>query len=207
MAPKVAKRCKASALLDQVPVCKLQKTLIKYGCCHHMMQNVISLDFYEYPHMNPDDAEQDQACKNDQNSCCWNWILLWKCDLPSNTLGQKCTRKKQAQNPAILDLKSSKKFVLSFVSWKFLADFWPCVTTSFDCEIILGLKKCSFHLPINIIIYKSHYPSIFADEMGKTEIVRKRKKPSKENFFVSENPTNKTGNSLLHYGKEIQLEN
>ena len=48
MAPK-NKRCKASVLLDQIPVCKLQKTLIKYGCCHHMMQNVISLDFYEYP--------------------------------------------------------------------------------------------------------------------------------------------------------------
>ena len=42
-----SKRCKASALLDQIPVCKLQKTLIKYGCCHNM--NVISLDFYEYP--------------------------------------------------------------------------------------------------------------------------------------------------------------
>ena len=48
MAPK-NKRCKASVLLDQIPVCKMQKALIKYGCCHHMMQNVISLDFYEYP--------------------------------------------------------------------------------------------------------------------------------------------------------------
>ena len=47
MAPK-SKRCKASALLDQIPVCKLQKTLIKYGCCHNMMQNVISLDYFEY---------------------------------------------------------------------------------------------------------------------------------------------------------------
>ena len=43
-------RCKASVLLDQIPVCKLHKTLIKYGCCHNMMQNVISLDYYEeYP--------------------------------------------------------------------------------------------------------------------------------------------------------------
>ena len=50
MAPK-NKRCKASVLLDQIPVCKLQKTLIKYGCCHNLMQNVISLDYYEeYPH-------------------------------------------------------------------------------------------------------------------------------------------------------------
>ena len=45
-----SRRCKASVLLDQIPVCKLQKTLIKYGCCHNMMQNVISLDYYEeYP--------------------------------------------------------------------------------------------------------------------------------------------------------------
>ena len=50
-----SKRCKASVLLDQIPVCKLQKTLIKYGCCHNM--NVISLDFYEYP-------------KNEENNCC-----------------------------------------------------------------------------------------------------------------------------------------
>ena len=50
MVPK-NKRCKASVLLDQIPVCKLQKTLIKYGCCHNLMQNVISLDYYEeYPH-------------------------------------------------------------------------------------------------------------------------------------------------------------
>ena len=46
LVPK-SKRCKASALLEQIPVCKLQKTLIKYGCCHNM--NVISLDFNEYP--------------------------------------------------------------------------------------------------------------------------------------------------------------
>ena len=46
--PPKTKRCKASVLLDQIPVCKLQKTLIKYGCCHNMMQNVISLDYFEY---------------------------------------------------------------------------------------------------------------------------------------------------------------
>jgi hypothetical protein len=39
--------CKASALLEQIPICKLQKTLQKYGCCHNLLQNVISLDYYE----------------------------------------------------------------------------------------------------------------------------------------------------------------
>lgn len=55
-------RCKASALLDTIPVCKLQKTLIKYGCCHNMMQNVISLDFYEYPDSSSAVPAADHHC-------------------------------------------------------------------------------------------------------------------------------------------------
>ena len=61
------KRCKASVILDQIPVCKLQKTLIKYGCCHNMMQNVISLDYFEYS-CNENDEQED----NVDNNCCAN---------------------------------------------------------------------------------------------------------------------------------------
>ena len=62
------KRCKASVILDQIPVCKLQKTLIKYGCCHNMMQNVISLDYFEYS-CNENDEQEDN---NVDNNCCAN---------------------------------------------------------------------------------------------------------------------------------------
>ena len=65
------KRCKASVILDQIPVCKLQKTLIKYGCCHNMMQNVISLDYFEYSCNDENDDEQDNidinCCANKEN--------------------------------------------------------------------------------------------------------------------------------------------
>lgn len=57
------KRSKASVLLDQVPVCKLQKTLIKYGCCHNLMQNVISLDYNEYlPPINAMNTTKQECC-------------------------------------------------------------------------------------------------------------------------------------------------
>ena len=46
---------------------RAQKTLIKYGCCHNMMQNVISLDYFEYS-CNENDEQED----NVDNNCCAN---------------------------------------------------------------------------------------------------------------------------------------